>query len=126
MFVFWIVTRCRHVNRYQLLGGTYCLHLQGSIFLQNVDIYSVLHNLEPTYYYATAVVLCDSFAATAVACCHGGFHIKWDTACLQVCTALQPRRLYLELPWIPTLHLAGNDTVTEPASDGRLLSLGRA
>jgi hypothetical protein len=27
--VFWVVTPCRLVGRYQRFGGTYCLHLQG-------------------------------------------------------------------------------------------------
>jgi hypothetical protein len=28
MFVFWVVTRCELVDRYQLFGKTYCIHLQ--------------------------------------------------------------------------------------------------
>jgi hypothetical protein len=29
MLVFWVITQCGLVGRYQRLGGTYCLHHQG-------------------------------------------------------------------------------------------------
>jgi hypothetical protein len=29
MLIFWIVTLCGLLGRYQCFGGTYCLHLQG-------------------------------------------------------------------------------------------------
>jgi hypothetical protein len=82
--------------------------------------------LEPTYYHATAVVHVTHLLLLRWHAVMASFVLSGTPACLQVCSALQPRRLYLELPWIPTLHLAGNDTITEPASDGRLLALGRA
>jgi hypothetical protein len=29
MFIFWVVTPCGLIGRYERFGGTYCLHLQG-------------------------------------------------------------------------------------------------
>jgi hypothetical protein len=31
MLIFWVVTPCELVGRYQRFGGTYCLHLEGYI-----------------------------------------------------------------------------------------------
>jgi hypothetical protein len=50
--VFWVVTPCRLVGRYQNFGGTYCLHLspedEGSMFFRNVGIYLQVHTaLQP-------------------------------------------------------------------------------
>jgi hypothetical protein len=45
MPVFWVVTPCGLVGRYQLLRGTYCVHIHfspeygGSMFLRNAGIY---------------------------------------------------------------------------------------
>jgi hypothetical protein len=49
MLVFWVVTPCGLVGRYQRFGGTYCLYLQdwsedgGRTFLRNVGIYPQTH-----------------------------------------------------------------------------------
>jgi hypothetical protein len=50
MLIFWDVTPYGTVCRYQCLGRTYCLHLQGvrpqngsSILLQNADLYLQVH-----------------------------------------------------------------------------------
>jgi hypothetical protein len=32
MLVFWVVSPCELVSRYQLFGGTYCLHIQPCSF----------------------------------------------------------------------------------------------
>jgi hypothetical protein len=42
VLVFWVVTPCGLLSRYQRFGGTYCLHLQGPggrMFIRNVGIY---------------------------------------------------------------------------------------
>jgi hypothetical protein len=37
MLIFWVVTSCGLVGRYQRFGGTYCLHLQGWHYLGVTD-----------------------------------------------------------------------------------------
>jgi hypothetical protein len=39
MLVFWVVTPCRPVGRYQRFGGTYCLHLQRPTSTFQTDTY---------------------------------------------------------------------------------------
>jgi hypothetical protein len=36
---------CGFVGTYQYSRGIYCLHLQGSIFLQNIDVYKNPHDI---------------------------------------------------------------------------------
>jgi hypothetical protein len=38
MLVFWVVTPCGLVGRYQRIGGTYCLHLQPCVRIEKTNI----------------------------------------------------------------------------------------
>jgi hypothetical protein len=40
MLVYWVLTLCGPVGRYQRFGGTYCLHLH-SIIAQKTNIYII-------------------------------------------------------------------------------------
>lgn len=66
MVVLWVVTLCGLVKVCQCLRGTYCLHLQGIMFLWNVGIHLQVHGI--TMQKATMDSLFLSFSYSLCQC----------------------------------------------------------